>query len=66
MAIDSFGYQVMSLREAIAELQGVAETLPELLDKPLWTSNIRPVHMPLKGVKFSAQGTHLTFETGGN
>jgi hypothetical protein len=66
VSIDSHGFQVMSLRELQERLRTVSEAHPELLDKPVWTENMHPVHFPVKRVIVSERGTHLHFERGGN
>lgn len=66
MPIDSFGYQVMSLRELKAAIDAACEKTPKLLDQPVWTGNIIPVHRPVKAVTRDQHGLILVFENGGN
>lgn len=66
MSIDSFGYQVMSLRELIVELQGLASVHPELLEQPVWTANMHPLHFPVRHAERGRNGVQLVFERGGN
>lgn len=63
---DAHGYQVMSLRELIAALQTQARDRPQLLDMPVWTANMQPLHFPVQRVYSGGQGVHLVFERGGS
>lgn len=70
MSIDSHGYQVMSLRELIAELQRRADDQPASLDKPVWVANCPPLYWPVKAIAGDASpngaGVRLYVERGGN
>ena len=66
MSIDSFGFQVMSLRELQQELAVLAEQHPELLEQPVWTANMHPLHFPVRHVGRGRAGVQLVFERGGN
>ena len=69
MSIDSFGFQVMSLRELHAELGRQMEEKPELADRPVWVDNCPPLHWPVLAVavpKDRSRGLGLIVERGGN
>lgn len=66
MSIDSFGYEVMSLREVIETLQRIAEDDPILLDKAVWVKNCPPLWFPVKSIGHGTDGTALFVERGGN
>lgn len=69
MSIDSFGHDVMSLRELIAELQAAADADPKQLDRPVWVDNCPPLYWPVKAVRVPAdptRGLGIFVERGGN
>lgn len=69
MSIDSFGYQVMSLRELITELQAAADAEPAMLDRPVWVDNCPPLYWPVASVRMpndKTRGLGLLVERGGN
>lgn len=69
MAIDSFGYEVMSLDELVNELQRVQAKHPDLRNKPVWVANCPPLHWPVKLVvperPDGSYGVSLIVERGG-
>jgi len=69
MSIDSFGYEVMSLRELHKELGRQLREKPELADLPVWVDNCPPLKWPVKFVaipKDHGRGLCLLVERGGN
>ena len=66
MSVESFGYEVMSLREVIEKLQSMAADDPALLDKPVWVKNCPPLFFPIKSVSHGTDGTSVFVERGGN
>lgn len=69
MSVRSFGYQVMTLRELIGELQAAAERDPAQLDRPVWVDNCPPLYWPVASVRMPndpTRGLGLIVERGGN
>lgn len=64
--IEAFGHRCLSLRAVKAAIAEALEADPTLIDKPLWTGNIPPVHRPLRLVSWGTAGMTLLFENGGN
>lgn len=67
--VDSFGFEVMSLRQLHAELGRQLREKPELADKPVWIDNCPPLKWPIKLVaipKDRTRGLALLVERGGN
>lgn len=47
--IDSYGYQCLSLRELIKQLEAIAERHPETNNSPVWVRN-NDLHRPVNSV----------------
>lgn len=66
--IDSYGYQVLSLRDLIEALEDLAVKHPELAEKPVWVGNVPPTFMPVKWAILPRvrpeAGVHIIVEKG--
>lgn len=69
MAIDSFGYEVLSLDELVECLQYVQAAHPDLRGKPVWIGNCPPMYWPVKAVipekPDGSHGVTIMVERGG-
>jgi hypothetical protein len=71
MTVESFGYQVLSLDELIADLQAIKRKQPHLGKLPVWVANCPPMIWPILVAsedghdgEGSLKGVHIYVEKG--